>query len=80
MFLICQWGTPDPTRQSQAMAMDTAIYDWGVDPQLLDNLGGSCHSYAYYPLVIKHGLLENGPLKSVIFLYSNPHSLQGFSS
>ena len=33
-----------------------------------------------YPLVIKHDVLENGPLKKVIFLARNLHLLWGFSS
>ena len=33
-----------------------------------------------YPPVIKHGLLENGPLKSVMFLSMNLHSVRGFSN
>ena len=42
----------------------------------------SCCGVDIYHPVIKHGLLENGPLKSVLFLTRNLHSqlVRGFSS
>ena len=33
-----------------------------------------------YPPVIKHGVLENGPFSSVMFLARNLHLVRGFSS
>ena len=49
-----------------------ALVPWWVSWPVFNHPSVITHFYRWYPPVIKHALLENGPLKSVIFVIQPP--------
>ena len=74
-LFLANWGEESP-----ALWGATVEHWHGGGPRVsLRSRRGGCHENPGVNL-IKHGVLENGPLITVIFLARNLHSTRGFSS